>query len=88
MSCMTLHVSLNIASAMFAAFSAFCWWKSSVVTVPHAHSKDTELLRDGSISLDGNDLFESLRAQSKWNKRAACFASIAALCQVGVIASE
>jgi hypothetical protein len=75
---------LNIATALAAIASAFCWYRSSTTTVPHPHANKDGVYHDGTISLDGNDLFATSRAQGLWNKRAAKTASLAALLQAFV----
>jgi hypothetical protein len=82
----TVIVLLNIATTMAAIASAFCWQRSCVVTVPHAHAKHDGIFHDGTISVDGNDFLATVKSQSKWNRSAALIACFAALFQAGVAA--
>jgi hypothetical protein len=78
---MTLTVFLNVATAIFGAMSAYCWWKSASVQVKHSHAVGDGVWRDASISVDGNDFFATVKAQGLWNKRAAATAIVPAACQ-------
>ncbi|NQE51861.1 hypothetical protein [Herbaspirillum rubrisubalbicans] len=80
----TLVVLLNIATAIAAIVSAFCWQRSCTVSVPHAHAKKDGIFHDGTICVDGNDFLATAKSQANWNRRAAFVACFAALFQAGV----
>jgi hypothetical protein len=65
----------------FGVVSALCWWRSSLVTVPHAHAKGSGLYHDGTIAVDGADLFKTLRAQARWSRWGATLATLSAIAQ-------
>lgn len=64
---------------LFGLLSAFLWIKSStsfVKAVEHDNYSSADL-----IDSDGNDVVETLKKQSYWNKLAAAAAAIAAFLQ-------
>lgn len=71
---------------MLAIASAFCWYRSSRVTVEHRDLRNAPDggYRDGTVVVDGNDFFATSKLQSVWNKRAAGLAAFAALAQAVV----
>lgn len=79
----TTLILLNIVTGLFAIASAYCWYRSCTVTVPHKelHDAPDGGYRDSTIVVDGNDFFATAKEQSVWNKRAAALASFAALVQ-------
>lgn len=70
-----------ICTIGFAIASALCWWRSSTVTVPHAHAEGSGMFYDGTIAIDGSDLFKTMRAQAKWSRLGAVFATLSVACQ-------
>jgi hypothetical protein len=70
-----------IASVIFSVLSSLCWWRSSTVAVPHAHAKGSGTFFDGSVAIDGNDLYNTYREQARWNRNAAVLASLSVLFQ-------
>ena len=77
-----LRVCVTWASVALGAASAFCWWRSAAVRVPHGGGADAQgTYTDGSVAVDGSDLIGTLRAQSRWNRWAAIAATGAALAQ-------
>jgi hypothetical protein len=54
---------LNIAAGLIAMSSAYCWIKSSRVSVKHPHAKHDGIFHDMSVSLDGMDFFPTARLQ-------------------------
>lgn len=79
----TTLVLLNILTALLAIASAFCWYRSSILTVKYKERVNVPNggYRDGTFVQDGNDFFATNKVQSKWNKRAAGYASSAAMAQ-------
>lgn len=73
----------NIITGLLAIASAFCWYRSSTVSVNHEElaGEADGAYRDGTVVQDGNDFFATNKLQSKWNRWAAGFASLAALAQ-------
>lgn len=77
-----MKTCLTWTSAVLGAVSAFCWWVSAVVRVPHHAGPGAQgNFRDGSSAVDGADLAGTMRMQAKWNRWAAIFAGAAALTQ-------
>lgn len=78
-----LQVCATGISVLLGVVSAFCWWRSAVVTVPHRLRNQPDGVFFGeSPVLAGADLFKTLRLQAKWNRWAAIAATGAALAQV------
>jgi hypothetical protein len=79
----TALILLNIITGLLAIASAFCWYRSSTASVKHEELADEPDggYRDGTVVQNGNDFFATNKLQSKWNKRAAGFASFAAIAQ-------
>lgn len=82
----TLSILLNIVTGLFAIASAFCWHRSSTVSVKHSelHEERDGAYRDATVVVDGNDFFATTKLQSAWNVRAARLAAFAALAQAFV----
>ena len=76
-----LSVVASGASILFAIGSALCWWRSSTVAIPHAHAKGSGMFYDGTIAIDGNDLFKTMRAQARWGRLGAMFAALSVFFQ-------
>jgi hypothetical protein len=74
---LTLWITVfsSLISAVFWAVSSLTYAKPN--EVPDANGWSGGSIQDS----DGNDVVETLSKQSKWNKRAAFFAAIAALAQ-------
>ena len=70
----TLKLVLNAIVSAAALTAGLLWLKSAVVTVP---------FRPGlsAFTINDTDIQETMRAQSKWNARAAIAATVAALVQ-------
>ncbi|WP_413457810.1 hypothetical protein [Herbaspirillum huttiense] len=67
--------SSSLLALVLGMVSALCWWRSSVVAVPHAHAKGSGLFYDGTVAVDGADLFKTLRAQARWSRWGATLAN-------------
>ncbi|MDU4058681.1 MAG: hypothetical protein E7H60_19255 [Pseudomonas oryzihabitans] len=81
---MTLVSAINYAGLGFGAFSAGFWLVSAVVKAPPPEGlegKPDGTYGGGSI-VNGGDLFGTIKAQSRWNSRAATFAALTMACQV------
>lgn len=72
----------DILTVLLGCTSAFCWWRSAVAKVPHAHCSNDGIFHDMSIAVGGVDFLATATLQAKWNRRAAIVASTAALSQV------
>ncbi|WP_339539140.1 hypothetical protein [Pseudomonas sp. RA_15y_Pfl2_54] len=83
---MSIATMASIGSLLFGLLSAVFWVVSAVVKAPPP--PELEGKPDGSYwggnVLNGGDLYGTLRAQSKWNSRAAFAASAAVLLQIAV----
>jgi hypothetical protein len=80
-----VKILFNTASAICALIAAALWYKSSVVKVPPIEIKDiTGLYPYQIVKTDGDktwEVLETAEAQTKWNKRAAMAACVAAVFQ-------
>ncbi len=73
---------LNFLSVVFAFAAAANWFYSAKVRVkPVEKERDEQGMTPATITVDGADVFKSLRAQSKWSAIAALFAGGAAVRQ-------
>lgn len=81
---MAIATMISIGSLFFGLLSAIFWVLSAVAKAPPP--PDLEGKPDGSYwggnVLNGGDLFGTLRAQARWNSRAAFAASAAVLLQI------
>ena len=76
---------LNILSALAAVAAAILWFRSATITVAanmelDEHGFSGSVIGDGS----GNDAIKTALEQSRWSKKAAIAAGMAALLQAGV----
>lgn len=79
-------IFLNMLSVLFGFAAAASWLYSAKVRVkPLEDERDEHGMKPASISVDGTDIFKSLRAQSKWSAIAALFAGGAAVMQGTVL---
>ncbi len=71
---------LHYLSAVFAVVAAFFWFRSAVVK-PKTREKvpDESGLYSASISIDGSELSDLLKEQSRRSALAAVFAGLAAI---------
>jgi len=73
---------LNMLSVTFAFAAAASWFYSAKVRVkPVEDERDEHEMRPATVTVDGADVFKSLRAQSKWSAIAALLAGVAAVLQ-------
>lgn len=79
-----IKLTLTIATVAFGALSAWCWYRSSVARIAAADSNpdNVPFYGDQIIINDGVDFFPTLELQSKLNRRAAIWATLAAMSQV------
>jgi len=73
---------LNYLSAGSAALAAFFWYMSATVKPSHEEKEpDDNGWTSASITVNGSDLSDTLKEQSKRSATAAIFAAIAAILQ-------
>lgn len=84
---MTIVEVLNYLSATLAIIAAFFWFRSAVVK-PKSQEKapDEAGWYSASISVNGSDLSDLLKEQSRRSAVAAVFAGLAAIVQAIAIA--
>ncbi|MBB4709781.1 hypothetical protein [Xanthomonas arboricola] len=79
---MSLKISLSYASAFAAVIASFLWYKASATEVSHdpddPHDKAVVIFSNGDHQWD---VIATAELQTKWNKRAAFAASMAAIIQ-------
>lgn len=82
-------LSLNVATCVTALLAAIFWFMSGFAKVSHEEAHRRALARakagDGwvapAVTINGADLGETQKLQSKWNQVAALAAGTSALCQ-------
>lgn len=79
---MKMTAMFSLAAIILGAISAYCWLRSAMARVPHAHAKDDGTFHDATICVDGADFLATAKAQGRWNTVAAFFAALTAFCQV------
>jgi hypothetical protein len=79
---MILLKLITFLSISFGILSAIFWVKSAISRAKPNDALDSEGFQNAVlIDVDGNDVVEMLRKQSRWNKYAAIAASVATLFQ-------
>lgn len=87
-------ILLNSLSAFAAFLAAACWFRASVVKVGHETAVAERMKRArkagepesrAAVVLDGWDMSETFRQQSRWNAFGATAAGSAALIQACVL---
>ena len=79
---MTIVEVLNYLSATFAIIAAFFWFRSAVVKPkPYKDVPAESGWQSASISIDGSELSDLLKEQSRRSAVAAVFAGLAAIVQ-------
>ena len=77
---------LNYSSVITALLAAIFWFISAFAKGGEPSEKpDSSGMTPASILIDGADLKETLKKQSKYSAIAAIFAGIASICQALVI---
>lgn len=77
-----MAICLNVLSVILAFAAAASWFYSAKVRVkPVEGERDESGMEALTITVDGADLFKSLRVQSKWSAVAAILAGGAAILQ-------
>lgn len=78
----TLKTLVNIATAAASVISAVFWYVASVAEVPHEPNRPGD--KSAVVFFNSShkwDVIRTAELQTKWNRRAALSASIAALLQ-------
>lgn len=81
------NVALNIGSALAAYVAAMLWYKSAALKVPYKEKPGIDGYSQACIVVDGTDFIATAIESSKWSKRAAYAAALAAFLQATAMAA-
>lgn len=88
---MPLRPILAVLIVVFALAAAICWFMAGFAKVSNEEAERRRVAAveenggwiGASIGIDGADLAETLTLQSRWNRRGATCAALAAVFQAG-----